>query len=135
MVKVRYEVYTQYVGMFDDEGECEWEETYEDEYPTQEEAERKADKHPYGCVGQLVEIYIDDKYYDEYEVEEEYTDDDDELQTNVTYQVVFSQGNYEKVDYETDNYEQAQEVMRELHASAKALGERNFCYCIKEVKR
>ena len=140
MVKVRYEVYTQYVGMFDDEGEREWEETYEDEYPTREEAEREADKHPYGCVGQLVEIYIDDKYYDEYEVEDEEEDEaddeeEDDSEKEVIYQVVFSQNGYEKVDYETSDHDQAQEVMRELQASMSMGGERNFSYYIKEVKR
>lgn len=135
MVKVRYGVYSQSEDMWGDV-ESEWEETYEDEYATREEAERNADKHPYGCLGQYVEIFIDDKFYDDYEVEEDdVEDEDDDPHKKVIYQVVFLQGNYENVDYETENYDQAQEVMRELQAEMTLGGERNFCYVIREVKR
>lgn len=50
------------------------------------------------------------------------------------YQVIFCQGNYSHVDYETTSYEQALEVKRELEAEMYAGGERNFDYIIKEVK-
>ena len=130
MIKVRYEVYTQYEDIWGEGGEREWEETYEDEYATREEAEREADKHPYGCLGQYVEIFINDDYYDDYEVEEE-----DDPNKKVVYQVVFVQGNYGKVDYETENYSQAQEVMRELYSDMALGGERNFSYMIREVKK
>lgn len=50
------------------------------------------------------------------------------------YQVIFCQGSYTCVDYETTSYEQACEVKRELQAEMYAGGERNFDYIIKEVK-
>ena len=50
------------------------------------------------------------------------------------YQVVFQQGYYSCVDYETDNYDQAVEVMYELQAQMYACGERNFSYFIKTVR-
>lgn len=136
MISVRYEVYTQSEDMWGDT-ETEWEETYEDEYATREEAEREADKHPYGCLGQYVEIYIDNKFYDDYEVEEDEEEEtkDDDPKKEVVYQVVFMQGNYEAVDFETTDYDQACEVMREQQASMTMGGERNFSYMIREVRR
>ena len=50
------------------------------------------------------------------------------------YQVVFIQGNYSAVDYETDNYEQAEEVRMELTSEMAINGERDFCYIIKTIK-
>ena len=49
------------------------------------------------------------------------------------YQVVFQQGSYSCVDYETTDYDQAMEVKFELQAQMYACGERNFCYFIKTV--
>lgn len=49
------------------------------------------------------------------------------------YQVIFVQGSYSHVDYETDDYDQAQEVKRELQSDMYISGERDFCYVIKEV--
>lgn len=49
------------------------------------------------------------------------------------YQVIFCQGSYSAVDYETDNYDQALEVKSELQAEMYASGERDFYYIIKEV--
>ena len=51
------------------------------------------------------------------------------------YQVIFCQGTYTCVDYETESYEQACEVKSELQAEMYASGERNFNYIIKEVKQ
>ena len=45
------------------------------------------------------------------------------------------QGNYEAVDFETTDYDQACEVMREQQASMTMGGERNFSYMIREVRR
>ena len=50
------------------------------------------------------------------------------------YQVVFIQGNYSAVDYETDNYDQAEEVRMELTSEMAINGERDFCYIIKTIK-
>lgn len=47
------------------------------------------------------------------------------------YQVVFCQGGYTCVDYETSNYEQACEVMAELYVQMSMAGERNFDYIIR----
>lgn len=52
----------------------------------------------------------------------------------VIYQVVFVQGNYSCVDYETSSYEQACEVKMELYAQMSMAGERNFDYIIKKVR-
>lgn len=51
------------------------------------------------------------------------------------YQVVFVQGGYTCVDYETNNYEQAVEVMTELRSQMYIAGERNFDYIIKQLKK
>ena len=50
------------------------------------------------------------------------------------YQVVFESGGYTHIDFETDNYDQAQEVMHELHNDMYLCGERNFFYYIKDTK-
>lgn len=52
---------------------------------------------------------------------------------DVIYQVIFSQGDYSHVDYETESYEQACEVMRELQNEMYFGGERGFDYIIKEI--
>lgn len=52
----------------------------------------------------------------------------------VLYQVVFVQGNYTCVDYETSSYEQACEVKMELQSQMYLCGERNFDYIIKKVR-
>ena len=57
-----------------------------------------------------------------------------EEQERVIYQVVFCQGGYTCVDYETSVYEQAQEVMMELRSQMYIAGERNFNYIIKKVR-
>lgn len=46
------------------------------------------------------------------------------------YQVVFCQGGYTCVDYETSIYEQAVEIMGELQSQMYLAGERNFDYII-----
>lgn len=51
------------------------------------------------------------------------------------YQVVFCQDGYSSVDFETTNYEQAQEVRMELYSQMSLMGERNFNYIIKEIKK
>lgn len=51
------------------------------------------------------------------------------------YQVIFQQGSYSCVDYETEDYDQAAEVMYELQAQMYAAGERNFSYFIKTVRK
>lgn len=48
------------------------------------------------------------------------------------YQVIFCQGSYSHIDYETENEEQAYEVRSELQAEMYMSGERNFDYIIKE---
>ena len=50
------------------------------------------------------------------------------------YQVIFCQGSYSHVDYETTSYEQAEEVKRELEAEMYLGGERDFYYIIKEKR-
>ena len=59
---------------------------------------------------------------------------EEEKKERVLYQVVFCQGGYTCVDYETRVYEQAQEVMMELYAQMREAGERNFDYIIKKVR-
>lgn len=68
MFKVRYEVYTRYLGMFDDEDELTWEESNEYEYKTLEQAEKEANKNKEGWRGTFVEVYINDEFYRDYEV-------------------------------------------------------------------
>ena len=50
------------------------------------------------------------------------------------YQVIFHQDGYSHVDYETDDYNQAQERRSELQAQMYEAGERNFYYEIKDTK-
>lgn len=50
------------------------------------------------------------------------------------YQVVFCQGEYTRVDYETSNYEQACEVMTEFMSQMSLAGEKGFDYIIKKVR-
>ena len=57
------------------------------------------------------------------------------MSEQVLYQVVFVQGGYSCVDYETSNYEQALEVMTELRSQMYIAGERNFDYIIKQVRK
>ena len=49
------------------------------------------------------------------------------------YRVVFVSGGYRCVDFETTNYEQAQEVKRELTNDMYLSGERDFCYIIETI--
>ena len=48
------------------------------------------------------------------------------------YQVVFIQGCYSCVDFETESYDQALEMQRELTSDMRMSGERDFCYIIKK---
>lgn len=57
------------------------------------------------------------------------------MSDGIIYQVVFLQGDYSCVDYETSNYEQACEVMNELRSQMYIAGERNFDYIIKQVRK
>ena len=50
------------------------------------------------------------------------------------YLVIFCQGRYSKVDYETEDYDQALEVREELTRDMMFCGERDFYYIIKEVE-
>lgn len=49
------------------------------------------------------------------------------------YQVVFCQGSYSHIDFETTDYNQAQEVRRELQNDMTLCGERDFYIVIREV--
>ena len=49
------------------------------------------------------------------------------------YQVIFSQGRYSAVDFETDDYSQAQEMRIHLTAQMSEAGERDFYYIIKDT--
>lgn len=60
---VKWITYIQYFG-----GEIESDEEIEEEYDTLEEAQKEARKNKYGCRGQFVEVYINDKLVREYEV-------------------------------------------------------------------
>lgn len=53
---------------------------------------------------------------------------------NMKYQVIFCSGNYEHIDYETENEEQAYEVKRELEADMFMSGERDFFYIVRKVR-
>ena len=50
------------------------------------------------------------------------------------YQIIFCQGGYTAVDFETDDYEQAQEMRYHLTARMREAGERNFDYIIKDTQ-
>lgn len=50
------------------------------------------------------------------------------------YQVIFCQGGYSAVDFETDDYSQAQEMRVHLTAQMHEAGERDFTYIIKDTK-
>lgn len=50
------------------------------------------------------------------------------------YQVIFCQGGYSHVDFETDDYSQAQEMRVHLTAQMNEGGERNFTYIIEDTK-
>lgn len=65
-VVVMHKVYTRSNGGIDFSESLKLEETHVDEYPTFEEARREADKHTYGWNGALVEIYLNNTFYDEY---------------------------------------------------------------------
>ena len=49
------------------------------------------------------------------------------------YQVIFCQGNYTAVDFETDDYSQAQEMRIHLTAQMSEAGEKNFTYIIEDT--
>lgn len=70
MIKVETNVYTQYENEWGDLYH-ELEETYEDTFDTLEQATDFADKKPYGWLGAYVEIYIDDRFYNDYVLGEE----------------------------------------------------------------
>lgn len=50
------------------------------------------------------------------------------------YELVFIQGNYSHVDFESDSYEQCVEVKDEMQVTMFLLGERHFDYIIRETK-
>lgn len=52
----------------------------------------------------------------------------------IKWQVVFIQGSYSAVDYETYDYDQAEEVRMELTSEMAMNGERDFCYIIRGVQ-
>lgn len=49
------------------------------------------------------------------------------------YKVIFCQGNYSAVDFETDDYSQAQEMRYHLQAQMSEAGERDFYYIIEDT--
>ena len=63
MFEVKYITYIQYYG-----GEIESDEEIIEQYDTEEEAKREARKNKYGHRGQFVEVYINGKYFRDYEV-------------------------------------------------------------------
>ena len=67
---VKWITYTQFCGIdfFGNDSELQEDEEIEEEYDTYEEAVKEADKDSYGCRGQFVEVYINGKYYRDYEV-------------------------------------------------------------------
>lgn len=66
---VEFIVYTRYMGMFGDEEELSEEERTHYKCKTYEKAEKLANKNKEGWRGSYVEVYIDDEYYRDYEVE------------------------------------------------------------------
>ena len=60
---VKYMTYVQYNG-----GELELDEEIEEEYDTEEIAKTEARKNKYGVRGQYVEVYVNDKYFRDYEL-------------------------------------------------------------------
>ena len=62
MHKVKFEVQIQYYG-----GEIELDEEIEYEYDTLEEAEKTANEDCEGWRGTYVRVYLDNKYYRDYE--------------------------------------------------------------------
>ena len=52
----------------------------------------------------------------------------------MVYQVVFCQGYFSCVDFETESLEQAEEVKMERCAAMAEGGERDFCYVIKKKR-
>ena len=49
------------------------------------------------------------------------------------YQVVFCSGSYHAVDFETDDYSQAQEMRVHLQAQMSEAGEKDFYYIIEDT--
>lgn len=49
----------------------------------------------------------------------------------MTYQVIFIQGNYRHIDYETKDFNQAELAIYELTQQMYNCGERNFTYIIE----
>ena len=66
---VKYKVYTRYLGIFGDEEELSLEETNRYECSSYEKAEELADKDKEGWRGSFVEVYINNEFYRDYEVE------------------------------------------------------------------
>ena len=55
-------------GPFEDNGEIEEDEEIEQEFDSLKEAKKAANKNSEGTRGQYVEVYIDGKYYRDYEL-------------------------------------------------------------------
>lgn len=67
-VKVKWITYTQFLGgYYDDNTELEEDEEIEEEYDNEETAIKEAKKDKYGTRGQFVEVYINDRYFRDYE--------------------------------------------------------------------
>jgi len=68
MSTIKFDIYTQYEGdIFEGTRELEWNETIEDEVGSYDEAVSLAKHRAYGCSGEFVRVYIDGKFYCEYE--------------------------------------------------------------------
>lgn len=66
---VKWITYIQYMpGPFEDNGEIEEDEEIEQEFDSLKEAKKAANKNSEGTRGQYVEVYIDGKYYRDYEL-------------------------------------------------------------------
>lgn len=67
---VKWITYTQFCGVdyFGNDSELETDEEYEEEYDTYEQAKHEARQDKIGTRGQYVEVYIDGKYFRDYEV-------------------------------------------------------------------
>jgi len=62
MIEVKFITNIQYVG-----GEIETDEEITEQYDTEEEAKREARKNKYGTRGQYVEVYVNGKWFRDYE--------------------------------------------------------------------
>lgn len=69
MYKVTWITYTQFLGMdyYGNDGEIVEDEVIDETYDTHDEAVAQGKKNKYGHKGQLVEVYINDRFLRDYE--------------------------------------------------------------------